>query len=76
MTKLKKLRLEKRMTVTHLAKLTGIAQSSITEIENGKHEPTLSKAILLARAFEMPVEDLFDHICRSSQKKSTSKTAI
>ncbi len=76
MTKLKKVRLEKRMTVTQIAKLTGIAQSSITEIENGKHDPSLSKAISLARVFGMSVEELFDQVGHSSLKKHISKVEV
>lgn len=76
MTKLKKVRLEKRMTVTQIAKLTGIAQSSITEIENGKHDPSISKAISLARVLGMSVEELFDHVGHSSQKKHISKVEV
>ena len=57
--KIKKRRLELGMTQAQLSERSGIAQSSISEIESGRHVPTLEVAIRLAQALERHVEDLF-----------------
>lgn len=43
----------------YLAKLTGLSQNSISDIESGKNGCTLAHAFLIAQAFGLCIEDLF-----------------
>lgn len=55
----KERRNELNMTVRELAESSGVPLSTISEVETGKREPGVSTAILLARALQCKVEDLF-----------------
>ncbi|MCR4677164.1 MAG: helix-turn-helix transcriptional regulator [Lachnospiraceae bacterium] len=43
----------------YLAKLTGLSQNSISDIESGKNGCTLGHAFLIAQAFGLYIEDVF-----------------
>ena len=56
---LKKIRMSKDITQIEIAKTLGVDRSFVSNIENGKNNPTLSTITNLANALKVPVEDLF-----------------
>ena len=48
-----------RMTQSQLAERAGVSRQAISDIETGKHDPTISVALLLARALGVKVDNLF-----------------
>lgn len=69
--KIKKLRLERDMTQSDLAKMIGISRQSIISLESGRYNPSLPLALQLAKIFDTTVEDIFDLI-----EEDTSLTLI
>jgi len=57
--KIRVLRAERQWSQAELATRTGVSRNSITSIENGHFEPSLSLAFAIAYAFESKVEDVF-----------------
>ena len=57
--KVKQYRKAARMTQSQLAERAGISRQTISDIETGKHDPTISVALLLARALGVKVDNLF-----------------
>lgn len=55
---LKEIRIKKEITQTELAKTLGVDKSFISNIENGKNNPTLSTITNLAKSLEVSVNDL------------------
>ncbi len=53
------LRAERRLTQADLAALAKVSRQTINSIETGRFEPSLSLALVLAKLFERPVEQLF-----------------
>jgi putative transcriptional regulator len=47
------------MTQKDLADRVGVTRQTILAIENGKYSPTLELAFLIARAFEVPLDQVF-----------------
>ena len=47
------------LTQQALADLAGVGESSIRDIESGRHEPTLETALRLADALKVDVKQLF-----------------
>jgi len=45
-----------QMTQKKLQELTGIGQSTISKICNGKQKPTLKQAVLLEKFLSIPIE--------------------
>lgn len=58
--KLKPSARKKKMTQENLAELSKLSIQYIGEIERGVRNPSLSSIDKIARALEMPVEELFD----------------
>lgn len=56
---LKKVRWEKNWTITKVSVMSGISESYISEIENGKYIPTINVLCAIARGLQVPVTDLF-----------------
>lgn len=54
---LKKLRLYVGFSLLDLEKLTGINNPSLSRYENGRVEPSLSQAIIIAETFQLKIED-------------------
>jgi putative transcriptional regulator len=52
-------RIRRRMTQQQLAKKLGVSRQTISRIERGHHEPTVSLAITIAETLEVSVEQLF-----------------
>ena len=57
--RVKQYRKAARMTQSQLAERAGISRQTISDIETGKHDPTISVALLLARALGVKVDNLF-----------------
>ena len=57
--KVKQYRKAARMTQSQLAERAGVSRQTISDIETGKHDPTISVALLLARDLGVKVDNLF-----------------
>jgi putative transcriptional regulator len=57
--RLKLARVEKNLTQQELADLAGVTRQTIGLIEAGKYNPTLKLCLLLARATEKSLDELF-----------------
>ena len=57
--KVKQYRKAARMTQSQLAERAGVSRQTISDIETGKHDPTITVALLLARALGVKVDNLF-----------------
>ena len=49
------------MTQADLADRVGVTRQTIIAIEQGKYSPTLEMAFLIARAFRVPLDDVFQY---------------
>ena len=58
--RLKDLRAERKWSQADLAALLNVSRQTINAIENGRYDPSLPLAFQIARAFEMPIESIFD----------------
>lgn len=57
--RVKELRAAREWTQEQLAEAVGVSRQSIISIERGRYVPSLPLALLLARVFECPVEQIF-----------------
>ena len=57
--RVKQYRKAAHMTQSQLAESSGVSRQTISDIEIGKHEPTITVALLLARALGGKVDNLF-----------------
>ena len=59
---IRKLRFEKgEMTQQQLADLAGVTRQTIIAMEQGKYAPSLPLAFRIARAFNVPLESVFQY---------------
>lgn len=58
-TKLKDFRLERGLTQEELAELVGVTRQTIIAIEKLKYVPSVKLALDLAKALEVPVNEMF-----------------
>lgn len=56
--RLRALRQARGATLTGLAQETGLTPSTLSRLENGKRRPTLEQLLPLARAYDVPLDDL------------------
>jgi transcriptional regulator with XRE-family HTH domain len=56
--RLKRLRTQRRITLTALAKLTGISKSTLSRLETGQRRPTLELLLALSGIYRVPLDDL------------------
>lgn len=56
---LKTIRIGKNISQSELADILGVDKSFVSNIENGKNNPTLSTIANLAKALKVPVDELF-----------------
>jgi transcriptional regulator with XRE-family HTH domain len=56
--RLKRLRAQRRITLTGLASSTGISKSTLSRLETGQRRPTLELLLALSQAYRVPLEDL------------------
>lgn len=71
--KLKLIRIEKGLTTYELSELTGIPQSTISKMENGKRKIETDSIQLLAKAFNIPVSYFFDEKYIHTNNASTDE---
>jgi putative transcriptional regulator len=57
--RLKVLRAERNWSQADLAERIAVSRQAVNAIENGKHDPSLTVAIRIARLFETHVEEVF-----------------
>jgi transcriptional regulator with XRE-family HTH domain len=56
--RLKRVRTQRRMTLTDVAETTGISKSTLSRLETGGRRPTLELLLALSRAYRVPLDDL------------------
>jgi transcriptional regulator with XRE-family HTH domain len=56
--RLKRLRTQRRMTLTGVASATGISKSTLSRLETGHRRPTLELLLALSHAYRVPLDDL------------------
>jgi transcriptional regulator with XRE-family HTH domain len=56
--RLKRLRANRGISLTTLAKATGISKSTLSRLETGQRRPTLELLLALSRAYRVPLDDL------------------
>jgi len=57
---LKHIRSEAGLTQAELAKNVGVSRQTIIAMEKGSYTPSLDLALLVAKSFKRPVEDIFN----------------
>jgi putative transcriptional regulator len=57
--RLKVLRAERNWSQADLAERLQVSRQSVNAIETGKYDPSLPLAFKIARAFELPIENVF-----------------
>lgn len=58
--RIQNIRKDRKITLDVLAKLSGVSQSYLSRIENGKHDPTFSVLLQIARALKVQVAYLYE----------------
>ncbi|CAI8806836.1 Uncharacterized HTH-type transcriptional regulator MJ0272 [Pseudomonas sp. IT-232MI5] len=58
--RLKELRAERKWSQVDLAERLSVSRQTINAIENERYDPSLPLAFQIARAFELPIESIFD----------------
>jgi transcriptional regulator with XRE-family HTH domain len=58
--RLRTLRIERGATLAELAETTGISVSTLSRLESGQRKPTLELLLPLARAHQVPLDELVD----------------
>jgi transcriptional regulator with XRE-family HTH domain len=56
--RLKRLRTHRQMTLTGVAKTTGISKSTLSRLETGGRRPTLELLLALSHTYRVPLDDL------------------
>ena len=56
--RLKRVRTQRRLTLTGVAETTGISKSTLSRLENGQRRPTLELLLALSQAYRVPLDDL------------------
>ncbi len=56
--RLKRVRTQRRMTLTGVAEATGISKSTLSRLENGQRRPTLELLLALSQTYRVPLDDL------------------
>ena len=58
-TKIRELRMERRMEQSELARLVDVRRETIGRLERGQYNPSLKLAMDIAKVFHTTVEDIF-----------------
>ena len=56
--RLRRVRTQRRMTLTGVADTTGISKSTLSRLETGQRRPTLELLLALSQAYGVPLDDL------------------
>lgn len=59
-SRIKELRLEKKISQTEIAYRCGFDKSNYNTIESGKRNPTIISLLKIAKALEIPLSELFN----------------
>src|SRR3954466_6214238 len=57
-SRLKRIRAQRRMTLTGVAEATGISKSTLSRLETGGRRPTLELLLALSHTYRVPLDDL------------------
>jgi len=57
-SRLKRIRAQRRLTLTDLERTTGVSKSTLSRLETGQRRPTLELLLALSLAYRVPLEDL------------------
>lgn len=57
---LRRMRRRADLTQEEVAERVGVSRQTIISIERGRYNPSIGLALSLARAFDVPVEELFE----------------
>ncbi|MEZ6093265.1 MAG: XRE family transcriptional regulator [Pirellulaceae bacterium] len=57
-SKIKELRQRRKWTLEHLARVSGVSRSMLSQVERGAANPTLAVAFRIAQAFDLSLGDL------------------
>ena len=57
-SRLKRIRVQRRMTLAGVAAATGISKSTLSRLETGRRRPTLELLLALSHAYRVPLDDL------------------
>ena len=60
------------MTQADLADRVGVTRQTIIAIEQGRYSPSLEMAFQIARAFSVPLDEVFQYPENDEQMRSTS----
>jgi len=71
-TKLRVLRAERGLTVRQVAELSGVAKETISQIERGERHPYDRTLAKLARAYDVPIQDLLEEEATSGKAPAPS----
>ena len=63
------------MTQAELADRTGVTRQTIIAIEQGRYSPSLELAFLIAHAFGIPLDDVFQYPAPSHQPPASQQPA-
>lgn len=58
---LKRKRMERNLTLTQLADLSGVSQSSISDIEADKRSPTINTLEKMCEAMHIPIQEILPY---------------
>ncbi|GAB3764967.1 transcriptional regulator with XRE-family HTH domain [Nocardioides ginsengisegetis] len=56
--RLRRVREQRGLTLTEVARLTGISKSTLSRLENGQRRPSLELLLPLAQTYRVPLDDL------------------
>ncbi|OZI43678.1 transcriptional regulator [Bordetella genomosp. 5] len=56
---IKQLRLERGWSQAQLAEALAVSRQTVNAIENGRYDPSLPLAFVIARVFALRIEDIF-----------------
>ncbi len=72
--RIRRLRFDRgEMTQQELADIAGVTRQTIIAIENEKYSPSLELAFRIARAFKVPLEEVFSFNPEDSADKDKTK---
>ncbi|MFJ1299046.1 helix-turn-helix transcriptional regulator [Pseudomonadota bacterium AL_CKDN230030165-1A_HGKHYDSX7] len=57
--RVKSLRLERGWSQAQLAEALAVSRQTVNAIENGRYDPSLPLAFVIARVFALRIEDIF-----------------
>ncbi len=56
--RLRRVRAQRRMSLTEVAEVTGISRSTLSRLETGQRRPTLELLLALSQVYRVPLDDL------------------